>query len=241
MKAFVLVMMSMALRLWAGDGVLVTIDGEALEYSGQPTLVQNMIELSTKSGEQMLLSKGLVDWDATWRRNPALVAALKPDLARRLERKQNQRDPSRRIVINNETLSRGHNQPGVGLIAKSDTVAAPSYPAGPLSKTITHGEVVNLAEHMDGSRVVVVDFYADWCGPCRVFGPQLMAFAEKYPERVAILKVDIVKWGSPVARQFGIKSIPFVMVYGSEGGLLDQGGAGRMMTYLNNKASREQW
>jgi len=241
MKMFLLAILLVPLLTFAAYDVLFTIYGETLEYRGQPAHVQNRIELSTKAGEQLLLSKGLVDWEATWRRNPTLVAALKPDLARRLEQKLAQRNPARRIVIDNDALNRRKERQSTGLIAKSETVATSSNASAPLAKTIAHGEVVHLAEHMDGSRVVIVDFYADWCGPCRVFTPQLMAFAEKYPERVAILKIDIVNWGSPVARQFGIKSIPFVMVYSREGGLLEKGGAGRMMTYLNNKASREQW
>jgi thiol-disulfide isomerase/thioredoxin len=243
MNGLLLIKMMMIFAVPPGDGVLMMVDGSALEYQGEPDIFQNMVRLETKEGERLLLSKGLVDWPTTWERNPDLVASLKPETARVLSQAKAERTPRRPIVINNEILAREHQQRSPGLMAKSDTVAGSSSRSSvaPSTETIAHGDKVTIGDHLDTSRIVVFDFYADWCGPCRHFTPQLMAFAEKYPERMVVKKVDIVRWGSPVASQFGIKSIPYVQVYDRGGRLLKQGSGGRMLNYLSQIASREQW
>jgi len=62
----------------------------------------------------------------------------------------------------------------------------------------------------------VVDFYADWCGPCRVMAPELEKIARE-DEDVVLRKVDIVKWDTPVCRQHTIRSVPNVPVYDRRG------------------------
>ncbi len=54
--------------------------------------------------------------------------------------------------------------------------------------------------------VVLVDFYADWCGPCRMLGPVLEEVEKERPD-VTILKVDVDNFGA-LAQQFSIFSIP---------------------------------
>ena len=61
-----------------------------------------------------------------------------------------------------------------------------------------------------GEKPAIVDFYADWCGPCRAIAPTLKELAEKYGDKIVIYKVNIDN--SPeLAEAFGIKSIPAVM------------------------------
>lgn len=59
---------------------------------------------------------------------------------------------------------------------------------------------------------VLVDFWADWCGPCKVLGPVLERLAEKSNNQWVLAKVDTDKYQN-LARQYGIKSIPHVKLF----------------------------
>ncbi|MEM0953001.1 MAG: thioredoxin [Pseudomonadota bacterium] len=59
---------------------------------------------------------------------------------------------------------------------------------------------------------VLVDFWAEWCGPCRVIAPVLDQLAEDYDGRAAIRKVD-VDANQDLAARYGIRSIPTLMVF----------------------------
>ena len=59
---------------------------------------------------------------------------------------------------------------------------------------------------------VVVDFWAEWCGPCRVLGPVIESLSQDYEGRVKVAKVDVDS-NQQVAMQYGIRSIPTVMLF----------------------------
>jgi thioredoxin 1 len=66
-------------------------------------------------------------------------------------------------------------------------------------------------EVLQSSVPVIVDFYADWCGPCRMLAPRLERLSDEFAGRVKIVKVNID--GEPeLASQFQIKSIPTLVV-----------------------------
>ena len=79
------------------------------------------------------------------------------------------------------------------------------------------GQRIDMKQVLVPGTITVVDFYADWCGPCKRMGPQLEQLARSDPD-VALCKVDIVNWNTPVVKQFGIRSVPNIRVYDRNGG-----------------------
>ena len=65
-------------------------------------------------------------------------------------------------------------------------------------------------EVMKAEGTVLVDFYADWCGPCKMQGPIVDQLAEERPD-VKFCKLNIDE-AMPIAMQLGIMSIPTIMV-----------------------------
>ena len=72
--------------------------------------------------------------------------------------------------------------------------------------------------------VAVVDFYADWCGPCQMLAPILSEIADAHPE-IKVGKLNVDEAGALAAR-FGISSIPFVAKF--ENGVLKSSALGYM-------------
>ena len=71
----------------------------------------------------------------------------------------------------------------------------------------TFDEEVNGAEQL-----VLVDFWAEWCGPCKLIAPVLAELAAEHPDMLRVTKVNVDD--SPdVARRFEIMSIPTLMVF----------------------------
>ena len=62
----------------------------------------------------------------------------------------------------------------------------------------------------EGNKPCVIDFYADWCGPCRRVAPIMEEMANKYKGKVKIYKVNVDK-ENRLAATFGIRSIPAVL------------------------------
>lgn len=121
--------------------------------------------------------------------------------------------------------SKGSNQNAgqVTVLAQPSSLKAPSRSPSKGDgghKAVTtisnDGERVNLQPVLKPGQVTVIDFYADWCGPCRRLSPQLEQLAGSNPD-VVLVKIDIVRWGTPVTKQYNISSVPNVRVFDKSG------------------------
>ncbi len=63
-----------------------------------------------------------------------------------------------------------------------------------------------------GPEPVLVDFWATWCGPCRMIAPVIEALAEEYDGKAKICKVDVDE-NSALAERFQVMTIPTVMIF----------------------------
>lgn len=70
----------------------------------------------------------------------------------------------------------------------------------------------NFDSIINNHDTVLVDFHAQWCGPCKLQGNILSAFEEKHPGKVTIAKLDIDDEPS-IANRYGIAAVPTIIVF----------------------------
>lgn len=70
-------------------------------------------------------------------------------------------------------------------------------------------------------KLVIVDFYASWCGPCKQIAPLLDSLAEQMPNKVKILKVNIDQFPS-LAQSYKVRSVPTLLIFNSSAQLIDR-------------------
>lgn len=70
----------------------------------------------------------------------------------------------------------------------------------------------NFDETLQDNDVVLVDFYADWCGPCKALHPALENLSQEFDGKVTIAKVNVDK-NPELSAKFGIRSIPALFYF----------------------------
>lgn len=75
-------------------------------------------------------------------------------------------------------------------------------------------------DFVEKSKLALIDFYADWCGPCQIIKPFIEDLSKDLEGRVAFGKMDVDK-NKEIASEFGIMSIPTILIF-NKGTLVDR-------------------
>ncbi len=68
------------------------------------------------------------------------------------------------------------------------------------------------ADVLQNDKAVLIDFWADWCGPCKMIAPLLDEAAGEYAEKLAVIKLNVDENPS-TAQKYGVRSIPTLMLF----------------------------
>ena len=79
----------------------------------------------------------------------------------------------------------------------------------------------NYSEVLAQNKPMVLDFWATWCGPCRMVGPVIQQLADQYEGQVIVGKVNIEENADELVAQFGIRNIPTI-VFMKNGEVVDK-------------------
>ena len=78
-----------------------------------------------------------------------------------------------------------------------------------MAKVVTN---TNFAEMLAGDKPVLVDFWATWCGPCRILSPTVDEIADEYADRITVAKCNVDD-AEEIAMQYRIMSIPTLLFF----------------------------
>lgn len=72
--------------------------------------------------------------------------------------------------------------------------------------------MANFNEIIQKNNLVLIDFSAEWCGPCQTLAPILKEVKQHFGEQLSIIKIDVDK-NQALARNFGIQGVPTLILY----------------------------
>jgi len=82
-----------------------------------------------------------------------------------------------------------------------------------VSDQITHTSDGSFdADVLQNDKAVLLDFWAEWCGPCKMIAPLLDEAATEYADKLAVIKLNVDE-NPQTAQKFGVRSIPTLMLF----------------------------
>jgi thioredoxin 1 len=82
----------------------------------------------------------------------------------------------------------------------------------------------SFQELIGGEHPVLVDFYADWCGPCKMMAPELEKFAGDMGDKVKVVKIDVDRHPA-LAQHYRVQGVPTLILFRQGKALWQQAGA----------------
>lgn len=79
-----------------------------------------------------------------------------------------------------------------------------------MAKIVNSNEFSN--EVLNNSGVVLVDFFAKWCGPCKMIAPSIEELSSEMSGKAKVIKIDVDK-NPDIAQKYGIMNIPTIMIF----------------------------
>lgn len=133
-------------------------------------------------------------------------------------------------------LAQNAKDPGIKHSSENWAKTAQSMIGARFVKAISFGEQVDIRQHVVAGKVTIVDFWSKYCPPCEALRPLLEQLAVARAKDLVVVKVDInrpghegIDWQSPVARQYGLNSIPHIKIFGTNGQLAAEGDQARTL------------
>lgn len=90
----------------------------------------------------------------------------------------------------------------------------------------------NFNQIINGDKPVLVDFHADWCGPCKMLSPIIKEVSKEMDGKIRIIKIDVDK-NQPLAQRFQVRGVPTLILFKSGKVVWQQSGVQTKQQIIN--------